>query len=459
MLKQMSFGSRSLLVFSAVLYPLPFYFSKTLFWVSFLYLVPLFYVGVHYRVSLREGYIWGLITLLGHEFGVFTGLFTMAEGAYSARMVPIFFLVVFRAIFPAVWLFIVGTCMRMCRHCTSITRLMAWVMSAWLYELWMDYYHLSLFGNWEGYLLLNPLIPLAEYPKLLWMLPLLHIPGLLLYLFICSGVWTYAIISKKPQSCFVAVLVCIPWAAGYLKHDRARVYPSWLSSIGALQHKFFTYPEGPAITFLQKDCATLKQRYPEVTCVICPESCIYETDLPLSLRIYAGNYDNILESLQLVIGGFYNEEGRAENHRNTAYFADHNKTLHLFYKRHAMALTERMPQWLDSAVIRDLYFNRRPQVAASRNVRPIWLLAGKPMSPYICSELFFNKHPDDAYAGITILAMCNDYWAPPSVGYLMYLGAQLRAREWGRNILYVSYRYAVYITKNGEIYPLRTLGE
>lgn len=430
------------LITSALLYPLPFFFPQEFFWVSFIYLVPLFYISILQKLSRKEGYIWGLIALAGHEAGIFYGIFHMAVGAFWARLLPILFLIFFRAIFPAIWFFITQASIRFGKMHTVTGQLVIWSLTAWWYQLWMDQYHLWVFGVPEGYILLNPLIPFAAHPQLLYLLPTLG-SFLLLYLIACSAQITYALLSKNGHAWICAGLMLLPWLSGFV-FQKDSVCPTWLEKIAVMQQKFSTTHESSAITLLQKQCVLLLQQYPQVSCIICPETCIYEENLTYHLPTYAH------ACTYQLIGGF----GFDEKHRNTAYSL-HNNTIHSFDKRHAMPLTERTPTWANIPLIHDLYFATRPQIIPSRNVRPIWRIGDQTVTPYICSELFFNAHSDDAYPGIMILALCNDAWAPDSVKYLMYLGAQYRAQEWQRDILYVSYGYAALIKHDGTICPVQ----
>lgn len=472
------------IIASAMLYPLPFIFPQKLFWISFLYLVPLFYIGVLQKISWKEGYVWGLIALGGHEAGIFYGIFNLATGgAYWARLIPILFLIIFRAIFPSIWFWITDRILRLCsgvdgrkaklifsllkcsrlgenkeklniplssnpERSRRVQQLIIWILTTWLYQLWMDQCHLWIFDVCEGYMLLNPLVPLAVHPKLLYLLPLIG-SLLLLYLIACSAQMAYVLISKSAIAFSYMVLMIIPWLGGFFI-ERDTECSEWTHAVIALQQRFITRNQHQhALATFHEECTFIMQHYPHIGCIICPETCMYENYMPAILQCYACD---LMHGMPQIIGGF----GFDQDHRNTAYCIQ-NQKLYMFDKRHAMPLTERMPQWAQISLLNDLYFTDRPQIIPSRNIRPLWHICGHVVTPYICSELFFNNHPDDAYPGVTILALCNDAWAPQSIKYLMYLGAQYRAQEWQRDIVYVSYMYVALIKKNGIICPLQTI--
>lgn len=444
-----------LLTFSAVLYPIPFYYPQTFFWVSFLYLVPLLYAASRNQLSWQQGYVWGFIALNGHEAGIFWGLFNMAEGAFWVRLLPILFLMFYCPLFSAFWFFITERLSKICQSNKPVCRVVIWVITAWLYQLWMNYCQLWPFGACEGNVFLNPLITFTEYPPLLVLLPLLGVSGLTAYLFACSGMITCALIKKTGRGWGLAAIAFLPWVLGFL-HVEKQILPAWVTKIGVVQQQLYSMPDKPAALLLQECCAALQQQFPAITTVLCPESALYDTDIDLKLQAYASACS--AAPVQLLFGGF-SDIPDDEKHRNTAYFVDADQSVRRFFKRHTMPLTEQMPPWFDVARIRELFFARRPQIARSCNLRPLWVIAGQSLVPYICSELFFNHARDDHYSHVPIIALCNDLWAPAPVRRQMYLGARLRAQEWQRDIVYVSYYYAMFIAKNGFTCHLQTISD
>ena len=72
--------------------------------------------------------------------------------------------------------------------------------------------------------------------------------------------------------------------------------------------------------------------------------------------------------------------------------------------------------------------------------------------PYICSELFFNEWPDDDYTHAPIVAIINDTLLLDSyLQELLLLLARLKAVQWQRDILYVSYGQSLFLDKWGMV--------
>jgi apolipoprotein N-acyltransferase len=99
-----------------------------------------------------------------------------------------------------------------------------------------------------------------------------------------------------------------------------------------------------------------------------------------------------------------------------------------------------------------------PEIKQSPNERPLLPLSDDiSIVPYICSELFFNEYPDDIHGTMPIILISNDSWASISyVRHLMYLTVRFRAIQWQRDVLYVSYHYALLCDKKGRIHQLQS---
>jgi hypothetical protein len=99
-----------------------------------------------------------------------------------------------------------------------------------------------------------------------------------------------------------------------------------------------------------------------------------------------------------------------------------------------------------SPTIKNLFFKTMPEIVPSLNERPLMQIGDTHVIPYICSELFVNRLPDDDYPNFLIVALINDRWAPPYLQELIYLGAVIQAHAWQREIVYVSYTRCSYIS-------------
>jgi apolipoprotein N-acyltransferase len=211
----------------------------------------------------------------------------------------------------------------------------------------------------------------------------------------------------------------------------------------------------PIIDQARTQIAQLIAQNPDVSCIIIPESAFHAADiLEKEEACQCLNEKNMGKCIDIIVGSFR----KTDNHYyNTAYHLNDGKVVDYFDKRHAMALTERVPRILQGlSFLDDLYAPGEPPIDPSDNPRtPLVLHNDLQFIPYICSELFFNHLPDDQYPDVPILSLTNDVWIELSyIQELMIKAAQLRAIQWQRYIVYVSYAFAELITPSGKRYTL-----
>src|SRR5260221_3982483 len=90
-----------LLCTSALLYALPFLCNEYLWWLIFVFPVPLLYLTCTTNLSFIHGYIWGCITFALHLSG---GIYVMASMAHEWWLVGLIFciaVILYQALFPA----------------------------------------------------------------------------------------------------------------------------------------------------------------------------------------------------------------------------------------------------------------------------------------------------------------------------------------------------------------------
>jgi apolipoprotein N-acyltransferase len=182
---------------------------------------------------------------------------------------------------------------------------------------------------------------------------------------------------------------------------------------------------------------------------VLPESAFYSNHLNMPELTHYWNAEYLSKDVHIIVGAFRWHETL---YHNSLHWIYNGELQCCFDKRHAMILTERVPSFFYCTWLRDLYFKKFPELTASQLKRPK-LEINKHISvvPYICSELFFNEYPDDTYADTPILAISNDRWFTSYVNRLMYLNARLKAVQWQRPIIYVSFLYQVYIDTCGNV--------
>lgn len=445
----------ALVVSSSILYGVAYIFPFYLWWTVTIFLTPLFYLLLREKLTPVDGLVWSTIAFSLHLFSVLEGIFFIAEGHFLFRIcVPI--LVLCTAIFYGV------TCFFIASH---FKQMYAWVILFWLFFLWMEHCCLFMLGACEGYLLISPLVPLVEYPPLLYFLPKIGSSLLLFVLVITQAEIAVAYVNKK----FTRLLVCLAfWAlALVLWHTSTWHRPKGFMhtfSKAICGTAYFKKNDNISYTgrVIRDYCKALLLDYPEAVTILFPETAIRCPILPGEpnvVELFSQEY--LGKPVTIIIGGFRWDETR---YRNTVYWIHDGKIIDLFDKRHAMALTERAPSEFilgNVSLIKDGYFKTFVGVNPSSCKRPVWHISPElTIIPYICSELFFNNFPDHSETqGAILVALCNDDWLKRRcMRYQMLMGARYRATQWQIPIIYVAHYYQAFCQSNGAFLKLKSFG-
>lgn len=455
-----------LIILSALLYPVPFCFSEYLTWLAFFFLVPLFYAAVRYGVKFKDGFLWGLITYSIHELGIFYSLIQMAKISqtgisYILYLVLLFiFAIVYQALVSGLWFFASNKIIKFIKIRQTIPILAIWVITTGLYFYFIDNYLLWIFGNTEGYFLVHPLLPLAHFPKLLGLLPILGKTILTLLLIFSSALMTLLLFTEnKKLKILIFVAILMPWLVG-IRLSKNSFKPTWLDQVAHIPESFYNQEQvAKTITEVTDKLKEIITKYPQVTTVILPESALYLCNLlEFTNLIEQWSSKNLSREINIILGAL-----RSENNinYNTVYWIYDGKIKQWFDKKHSLLLTERIPSWINFAFVRNSYFSNRPIITASKSERPCFNITPEiVLVPYICSEIFFIDHPDscvDQKSNATVLSLCNDTWiySAPHLKKLMQLTNRFRAIQWSTNILYVSYSCTYFYDYSGSVWPIK----
>ncbi len=463
-----------LLALSAILYVLAFVEPRYFWWTVFIFTVPLLYAVCHYRTSFKEGYFWGVLVFGLHLHGVLIGIVQMAEGPWYARLVPASFIILYQAFFAAIAFWIAHIlCLqsfvqKYCRcikenihvtihHCTDRAKGIIWTVALLAFSYHLNNFCLLLFDYCEGYVFMNPLIPLAQYPIFLKALMIdparwfgfSGISPFFIHPIIINSFLFFAIRqrAKKALLCFIIVFSSIFFL--HAIQEKTIEKPAAYNHIKPLQLIFWSSPNISSMANAGRArFIELLRKWPDTEIIIMPEAAFYCSHLEQEEISAYWNEENLGKPMHIILGSF---RWAQDNYRNSFLWFYNGVIQASFDKKHAMLLTERTPTLFNRATIHDLYFQRSPEIIPSNNERPLLHITPDiDFVPYICSELFFNQYADDKHPDTTILAICNDNWAPEYVGQLMKLCAIFKAVQWHRNILYISYAYTIYINTEGQ---------
>ena len=443
-----------LLIISAVLYALSFMVSQQLWWLVFIFPIPLFYVALRGQLSFKYGYLWGIIFFSLHLSGVLFSIILIAKGSYFYRIIPSLFIILYESLFTAI-IFWLANKITICSYLESklFYKLLVWVAALWLFIHWVDWYCLWIFDKCEGCFFMHPLLPLVVRPQLLRLLPVIGKGLLSLLLLMVPACATIALKTRKQYAVILTMLFSFPWLISWLLPVTQSQPPTWVTKIAVLSTMF---PRSVSLTGAVNAAGdqfkNILQQYPHVEFIVMPESSFYCSNLTMTGLTTLWDEWHVGRSVDIVVGAFRWKKGK---YYNSLHWIRNGIIQTCFDKRHAMILIERMPSWFDFWFIHDLYFKTVPEISPAQDKRlQLSIMKETAFVPYICSELFFNEHPDDEYPDIPILAICNDIWFHPLyyfsyVQTLMYLVAKFKAIQWQRNIVYVAFSQAVFLDKYG----------
>lgn len=444
----------SLTIGSAVLYAGAYLVPAYCWWGVFIFLVPIFYLVMHKKLALGDGLVWSSVTWSLQLFGIAEGLFLQAQGSLLTRsIVPAV------ALATAICYGVLWFCLLQCsgRVANRFTRVALMVSLTWLFFIFLERSSLWMFGIFEGYLLVNPLVPLIEHPVLLHGIAACGSSMYLLGVIALQAGVSILIVKKLYRG-----LMLVSVLPAYLvfidtRHARDITLDKRIvcSSAYFTQHESVRYGGYVVSNY----CKELLETFPEAEIVLFPEAAVSCPFLPAEEQILALlGAQTVGKPITIIMGGF---RWDGDKYRNTVYWIHDGKLVDLFDKRHAMAVTERSPQeyFLGSwSVIQESYLKKAAGVSPSVHKRPIWQIAPDlTIIPYICSELYFTNSPDhEAYDGAVIVALCNDDWLKRDcMRYQMLLGARFRAVQWQVPIFYVAYHYQALCLPDGTYYKLR----
>jgi hypothetical protein len=404
----------------------------------------LFVFALQRKLTWLHGYLWVLILCVAQSGSGLYGLYQLAAGPAWLRLVFVCFIPLIISLWGALWFLLANFIEKKFAMESSAQRLVLWLLAFWCLYSCLIFYPLILLGCTGCYFPLNPLLVFVEQPLLALLLSTIG-TGFLLFLFL--GIIALCAYAWFMQSAGLAVSIAAPlFALLFLNKNipgKINQEPTWLRDIGVLQRRFcVSNSMVEEIKRLQASVRRLKKYH----CILTPEACVYDHhffSVPAFYQLWAQQEQTPV----MVIAGFR----WAQNcYHNSLFYITNGTVQAVFDKRHTLPILEHMPAWLDGEWLHSLYFSATPVRSAGTGLRPVWRLCdGIAVVPYICSELLARQYPDDGFPNVMILAVCNDAWAPAAARAAMLLVARYQAIAWQREILYVSYAYAVFIDKRG----------
>jgi apolipoprotein N-acyltransferase len=372
----------------------------------------------------------------------------MAVGPWYVCILPGLLFTLYLTAYPALLFGLLGFLTRRMPHSSTAT-LILWVCGLCGMISIIDRYCLAPFGTIQGCPFFNPLLPLVMHPHLLRLVPYLGVELMIVLLLSVAATITYFLLHPSRGAAGGVMITVLPWLVMACMPVCHAPEPQWISRIAVLPMIYPVHADqhAAAQSLLQDLCITV-HTHPHVDIIIVPESA-----LPGALirQLCTVTWPDACAHIQLIAGSNCVTDGC---YCNCALWLTASGQKSCFAKRRLVPPIEYMPRVC--SLLNPLYFSRTAMLHASGNERPCFKLDDTvQLVPYICSELFLSRVPDEEYAQIPLVLLVNDTWCKAEyLAHCMYMCARFKAIVWSRDIVYASFCHAAWLSKTGELVPL-----
>lgn len=154
---------RIFLLLSGIAYTVPFIAPSSFWWLIFLFPPFLFLATDHNKLRWPDYLLWSLAMSTVHLFPIGDAIIRMTSAPLYLQLLPTIALILYVSLYPFAFLMSV----HLFRYLPNTAhRLLVWSAGLWLYLLTVEYALFWVFGRVEGYVFMNPLLPLATIPSL-----------------------------------------------------------------------------------------------------------------------------------------------------------------------------------------------------------------------------------------------------------------------------------------------------
>jgi apolipoprotein N-acyltransferase len=431
---------------SAFLGASAFLVSDIFWWLIFLFLIPLF-VRVAQELPAdpgKEGFFWGVIFFMIHSAWLFP-LMQYKTGFPALGLVLAAFFIGYCALYGALWFVLAAWITR--RHNTPAGRTIAWMSIGLMIFYWLERGAFWITGQWDGYPLVQPLLPLAVKQSLLLLLPLVGSYGLLALLFGFAGAVALLIVTRRWGYGLLAVCCLLPF--GYsLFWWQPGIMPTWCTKIGYICPQCAANGVQDQAEAIANALSLYHKAHPAIETVLMPESSLSVAlnDYPQFLSLWD---TSLLHTAVTIILGAHQHQGNCWY--NALYCIQQGNIVVTHIKTHCVPFVEYLPfPWTLFSPLYELFLGGCYSFSHCRHKRiAIPLLPTINVIPYICSELYFSYTKPDDDSAAPLLCIVNDSWFVAYVQRLLFLLGRCKAIGWQRDLIYVGHSFARYVSHAG----------
>ncbi len=387
-------------ILSALIYLSAFIYPSYLYIGVFMFMIPL--IITHRTLGFKEGYAWGLLFFGGHFIWVALTVYSQGQGAM--RMLAYLSLVAYFSLYSGFWFWFkqlldryVNTIQNLNRKC--VASCCTWVISTVTFLCLTCYCSMALLGSFEGYPLMNPLLPLVSWQ---WYLqPIVYLGTLSYWIIIISVNISIANLYRKCDRVTLTFLILfIGFPAlfyqyahkTYLKKETMfYMQPTW-------NDKNLT----PVQMFheIGRQLDQVAMNHPDVQFVFIPES-----GFPCNLLHWGKKLDCwtslFSDTTTIFIGSHRYDQDKVFN---SLYQICDGKIINIYDKQHLVLGVERIPLWLP--LLSGLFTTSDCVFSYPLHDQSNMIMAG--FQPVICSEMFYGTKK--ILKDTPVLFVCNDSW-------------------------------------------------
>jgi apolipoprotein N-acyltransferase len=355
--------------------------------------------------GLRSGLLWGLIFFAGHLVWFAEIIYTKGNGDF--KILVYILAVCYFSLYAGFWFWLKQYLIyRLNRIITLKWKMFAlfctWVISTLTFMYLTCYCSLAIFGCFEGYPFINPLLPIVSWT---WYIkPICYIGVVGYWGIIVTMNFLLASLLEKFDTRRLILYVFLITFPVFFRYESIKKYkhignifyinPFWLDYDIERVRLFYTISRCFDYVALHNS---------NITCVVLPESSFHYNLLDWNSKLSA--WSSLFDDGTSIIIGSHRYEGDIKY--NCLYHIVNGNIIGFYDKHHLVPFVERIPFFFGALpIFCNLFTKSINFFSYPSNKLSSFHMGG--FQPYICSELFFeSKKPIGIHP---IIFVCNDRW-------------------------------------------------
>ncbi len=399
-------------------------------WLSFLFLFQSLTNLIH---PFKKGFAWAIGATSIHIALLSSGIVHISQGSLFAALIVPFFICTYLWTTIGLWFL----CTQ--KSITVFNLPILWIFSFVGLLSFLTYHALWICGQQGGFFFLHPFIPFVSTP--LMQILIRYIPeNILLFIFMASAYYISLQRISAQKIVATTLLLTILFLHIPLQKNIPRSHISFLKKT----HIFnITYPKTCNASFICNDLSEkivkIQTKDPFKKIFILTESSCQQA---LEINALQDAFEATAFNGSLLYGGFR----KVKEHQFNTMFCIHKEKAHsqstflFFDKKELLPFVEYLPSkiFFKDTLLKN-FFKETSPLSTSTKKRPLLKLSSHFLCvPYICSEFFMYKHPDDPFLKTPIILFCNERHFWNTMKTLMQQATQLKALFWNRPIFLVT---------------------